>query len=200
MSEPTTADTLAAKMTGENPAAEEVVDPTAEIEATEPESEETTEATSEDELPENIKEILAKNRAEVKAAKAELTALKKQIEKPEPEAETETPEANPEPAVDDRYKVLYVNTAAKAALVEAGLATGTDRFLKMLDLSSVEVDDAGAISGLDEQVKSLTEEFSDLIAPAKPVRKIAKTDAAGRKETPVAPKSSAELLAERLSR
>lgn len=199
MSEPTSAEVLTAKMTGKNiESVEEDLDPTLEDEETPEteendveESEETTEETSEEELPDNIKAILAKNRAETKAAKAELARLKKEREAAEASETTETP-------ADNRYKELFINTAARTALKEAGLSTGTDRFLKMIDLSEVEVDDEGNVVGLEEQVAALTEEFKDLIAPAKPVRKVARTDAANRQDTTAVPKSSAEILASRV--
>lgn len=203
MPEPTSAEILTAKMTGQKPEAveevvEEVVDPSLEdIEDNDNEStedEDTNEENSEEELPQAIKDILAKNRAEAKAAKAELARVKKELE-----AKTEASDGTTDKPADDRYKNLFINTAAKSALMDAGLSTGTDRFLKMIDLDAVSVDEDGNVEGLEEQVTALSEEFKDLIAPAKPVRKIAKTDAASRRETVVAPKSSAEQLAARVN-
>ena len=204
MSTPTPADVLAKKLTGENPETEEVVDPEAEIEATEEVAEESEETDSEEstesesELPDNIKEILAKNRKIAREAEAREAALKAELEKLK--KDTEKPAEETEAPADDRYKKLFVNTAAKSALVEAGLSSGTERFLKMLDLDAVDVDDEGNITGLTDQVSALTEEFADLVVPKEPAptKKTVKSDAAGRRETPVVPKTSAELLAERM--
>ena len=173
---------------------EETVESQEEVdETTEPvEAEETEDQQEEEELPEAVKEILKKNRKAVREAEARAVAAEKALA-----AKEKAPDAEEAAPVDDKFKTLFVNTAAKAALVEAGLSTGTDRFLKMLDLSSVEVDESGKISGLDDQIDDLKEEFKDLIA--KPVRKAtAKVDGAGRREVAEMPKSSAERLAARL--
>lgn len=153
---------------------------------------ETTEPT-EEELPENIKTILNKNRAAMRAAEARAVAAEKAL------ASKETPEGEEAPPVDDKFKKLFVNTAAKSALAEAGLTTGTDRFLKLIDFDNVEVDEDGNISGLDDQIAELKDEFKELLAPKEaPKKPVVKGDGAGRRETPVTPKSSAELLAEAL--
>lgn len=163
---------------------------------TEPETEETvepTDETPEEELPEAVKDILKKNRKAVREAEARAVAAEKAL------AAKETPEGKEETPVDDKFKKLFVNTAAKSALTEAGLSTGTDRFLKLIDFDSVEVDEDGTITGLDDQIAELKDEFAELLTPKEAPKKTAvKSDGAGRRETPVTPKSSAQLLAERL--
>lgn len=165
------------------------------LEEEETQEEESTEEVepTEEELPENIKTILNKNRRAVREAEARAVAAEKAL------AAKETPEGEEAAPVDDKFKKLFVNTAAKSALTEAGLTTGTDRFLKLIDFSAVEVDDNGNISGLDDQISELKDEFKELLAPKEAPRKPAvKSDGAGRRETPATPKSSAQILAERL--
>ena len=172
------------------PTVDEELSQQEEVDETPEASEETTEVEeseeTEEELDDRVKEILKKNRKELREAKAELTALKK-----EREAKT----AEPSEAADDKFKTLFINSAAKTALVEAGITTGTDRFLKMLDLSSVEVDESGAITGLDDQIADIKADFKDILVPKKTVTKV---DGAGRREAPVTPKTSAEKLAARI--
>lgn len=195
----TSADALAAGIGTEKtdpdatePTVEEVESQEEVDETAEPvEAEETEDDAEQEELPENIKEILNKNRKELREAKARATAAEKALAAKEKSSEEE---AAP---VDDKFKTLFINTAAKAALAEAGLSVGTDRFLRMLDLSSVEVDESGKISGLEDQIDDLKEEFKDLIV--KPAKKpVTKVDGAGRRDVVEMPKSSAERLAARL--
>ena len=197
------ADTLAATIGTEKTdpdttdATEEVVESQEEVDetATEaPETEETDDDKEEEALPEAVKEILKKNRKAVREAEARALAAEKALA-----AKEKAPEAEEVAPVDDKFKTLFVNTAAKAALAEAGLSVGTDRFLKMLDLSSVEVDDSGNVTGLDDQIADLKEEFKDLLAPKVVKKPVTKVDGAGRRETPTVPKSSAERLAARLA-
>jgi hypothetical protein len=193
------ANTLAARITGEDttpnttePIVEEDESQEEELDTTEESTEEAPESDEqeEEELPDSVKDILKKNRKELREAKARAVAAEKALAAKDSES-TETS------TTDSKFKELYLNTAAKQALVEAGITTGTDRFLKMLDLSGVEVDDSGAISGLDDQIADLKEEWADVLAP-KPARKtVGKVDGA-RREAPSVPKTSAELLAARL--
>lgn len=150
----------------------------------------TADESTEEELPENIKEILSKNRKAVRAAEARAVAAEKALA-----AKDESPAEEAAP-VDDKFKTLFINTAAKNALVEAGL-TASDRFVKMIDLNSVEVDEDGTITGLEDQIAELKEDFKDLIAPKVVKKAVAKADTAGRREVVETPKTSAELLAER---
>lgn len=167
-----------------------------EVEA--PEEEETTEEesneeTPEEELPANVKEILKKNRKIAREKEAENAELKKRL------AELENPDAPKEaPETNDRYKDLYLKTAAKSALATAGFSKATDRFVKMIDFDDLDIDDDGNIDGLEEQVEVLKKEFSDLLTPKTPVRKTVKTDAAGSREPVSTPKSSASKLTEQL--
>lgn len=173
----------------------ETTEDSAEETETEGEDSEESEATEEEELPDNIKEILKKNRKAVREAEARANAAEKALAEKD-----NTGEETPASESDDRFKKLYLNNSAKNALKDAGFANGTERFLKMLDLDSVEVDEDGNITGLEDQIDSIKDEFKDLIAPKATVKKaLPKTDAAGRKETPAPRKSSADLIADRLT-
>lgn len=193
------ANALASLITGEDTAApnstepildedgsQEEVDETVEVDENESETEEEPE-----ELPDAVKEILKKNRKEVREANARAVAAEKALAAKEAGKE----EAAPSEA-DSKFKELYLKSAAKEALVAAGITTGTDRFLKMLDMSSVTVDDSGSVSGLEDQIAELKEDFKDVFAP-KPVKKVGSVDGA-RRPAPAVPKTSAQLLASRL--
>lgn len=194
------ADTLAAAIGDEAPA-ENTTDPILdeevsqdEVEESPEETEESTEETEDEaeELPDAVKEILKKNRKAVREAEARALAAEKALAAKEKGGEEST-----EAPANDKFKTLFIESAAKTALVEAGVTTGTDRFLKMLDLSSVDVDDSGAISGLEDQIADLKEDFKDIFAPKATKRPAAKVDGS-RREVPSVPKSSADLLASRL--
>lgn len=163
---------------------------------TETETEESTEEESTDEpeekeeLPDAVKDILTKNRKELRAANARAVAAEKALAAKESGTEEAT-------ATDAKFKDLYLNSAAKQALVEAGITTSTDRFLKMLDLSSVSVDESGAISGLEDQIADLKEDFKDLLA-TKPAKKSVGSVDGSRRPAPAVPKTSSEILAARL--
>jgi len=193
-----TAEKLAAKITGEetspNDTESTIEDEVSQEvdESTEEVTEDESEETEEEELPDTVKDILKKNRKLVREAEARALAAEKALA-----AKDAKPEGEEAPAQDDKFKTLYLTTSAKAALVEAGITTGTDRFLKMLDLSSVEVDESGKISGLDDQIADLKEEWKDVLAPKAVKKTVARADASGRREVPAVPKTSAELLAER---
>lgn len=193
------ANKLAASISGEDTApnpTEPIVDEDEsqeeELESTDESTEEETEEQEEEELPDAVKDILKKNRKAVREAEARALAAEKALK-----SKDAAPDSTEPSEADSKFKELYLKSAAKTALVEAGITTGTDRFLKMLDLSSVEVDESGSISGLEDQIAGLKEDFADVLSP-KPVRKtVGNTDGA-RKPAPSVPKSSAELLASRL--
>jgi phage protein D len=203
MSESTAA-TLASRIAGGD-TAPNTTDPIVDEEVSQEEEidetpvEDTTEETEEqepekeaEELPDAVKEILKKNRKAVREAEARALAAEKALAAKESGKEEATPSE-----ADTKFKELYLNSAAKAALVEAGITTGTDRFLKMLDLSSVEVDDSGAISGLEDQIADLKEDFKDVLSPKTVKKSTGNVD--GSRRVPVSvPKTSAELLASRL--
>lgn len=193
---------LAASLTGEETSSNTTDNTLEEVEGQEvdeitEESTEEPESTEEetDELPDSVKEILKKNRAATRAAEARAVAAEKALAAKDGKTEESKEESSP---ADDKYKALFIQSAAKTALVEAGLSTGTDKLLKLIDLTSVDVDDSGKISGLDDQIADLKEDFKDLFAP-KQVRKSTGNVDGSRRQTPTVPKSSAELLASRVT-
>lgn len=161
-------------------------------EETEESDEEATEEDPEAELPENIKNILTKNRKELRETKAKLAKAEKDLAKAQ--------EANPDAAIvaeAQAFKGLYLNTSAKAQLAEAGATAGLDRLAKLIDFDSVEVDADGSVSGLDDQIASLKEDFPELFAAKKtpkPVKTTARGDAAPR-PAPEPKKTSAQKIA-----
>lgn len=189
----TAAEKLASSLTGqeESESTDPIVDEEVsqeEVDETPDETEESTEET--EELPDKIKDILAKNRKATRDAEARAVAAEKALA-----AKESAPDGVEAAPADDKFKTLFINTAAKSALVEAGLSTGTDRFLKMLDLSSVSVDDSGKVTGLDDQIAELKSDFKDLLEPKVVKKTVTKADGAGRREVPAIPKTTAELLA-----
>lgn len=143
--------------------------------------EEDEESNSEEEktLPAEAKEILRKNRKELRQARAEVKRLENELA------------SNP-------FRDLFLSNSAKTALSEAGLTSGADRFLKMIDLSAVEVDDSGSITGLTEQVEELKKDFPDLFTTKSVKRTSTRIDGPNPQSTPNIPKTSADILAERL--
>jgi DUF4097 and DUF4098 domain-containing protein YvlB len=101
--------------------------------------------------------------------------------------------------VTDYWKPLYVKSQAKVALKEAGLDAKPERLLNMLDMESLEVDEeSGEISGLEDQVNSLKEEYPQLF---KSNRTTTKVDAGDKRKgigSSSTNRSSAERLAESL--
>lgn len=71
--------------------------------------------------------------------------------------------AEVEAEVVGAWKPLVVNTAARAALADAGLIGKPDRLLKLLDLDDIDVDpETGDIDGLDEQIADLKKDYKSL--------------------------------------
>jgi hypothetical protein len=149
----------------------------------------------EDALPDPVKAILKKNRDEVRDAQKEIRRLKREL-RDKPDDSAENKDANERA---DKFQKLYVKRAAVDALREAGLSGKPDRFLRMLDLDTLEVDEDGQIDGLDEQVEEIKADFEDLFVkePVKAPRRRISGDGAPRDVGPV-PKSSTDLLVNQL--
>lgn len=115
-----------------------------------------------------------------------------------------------------RYRAPLVQTAARAALVEAGaLAFLQDekdpdstsarekgesrlkRLLKLVDTEGLDVDDDGSVSGLEAAVDELRRDYPELFA-ASVRRPKARPTGAPRPATVEKPKSTAEMHAARL--
>lgn len=156
---------------------------------------------------------LEKERAAAKAARAqnrELAAqLKAATRKPstdEAEASLEAAREEAAAAAEQKLKPVVINSAAKAALLAAGLNATSDatikRLLRTLDLADIDIDDDGEVSGLDEQIDGIKEAFPELFkkdepAPA-PRMRAPRLDAAGKNNTPPAPKTTGEIYAQQI--
>jgi hypothetical protein len=64
--------------------------------------------------------------------------------------------------ITGKYKGLIVRTEAKSMLLAAGLKQAPARFVRMIDLDEVEVDDDGTISGLEDQIDGIKTDFPEL--------------------------------------
>lgn len=99
-----------------------------------------------------------KAKAELRARDQELADLKAANEGAEEKAAREAREKAMAEA-EARYKPI----ALRAALLEAGvLAKKVAGALKMLDLADIEVDDKGEVTGLDDQLEVMREDWPEL--------------------------------------
>jgi len=88
-------------------------------------------------------------------------------------------------AAEKRYKPVAIRSAAKAAFLEAGLNDASPervkKLLRMVDLDEVDVDGDGDVTGLDEQIESVKDDYPELFKPAEQPRKRAtRLDASNR--------------------
>lgn len=127
-----------------------------------------------------VTEALKKANAEAKKYRLEAKRLKQAGESDDDKVKREAAEAAAA-ETEAKYKKALVNASAKAMLAEAGLKGKPDRFIKMLDLAEIEVDDDGDIVGLDDQIDSIKTDFPEVFD--------AKTRAAGKGDP--APKGGA---------
>ncbi|GGW15756.1 hypothetical protein GCM10018980_51800 [Streptomyces capoamus] len=117
---------------------------------------------------------------------------------------------------EKRYRTPLVRTAVRGALVEAGALaflqdekdpnseTARDkgesrlkRLLKLVDLDGLDVDEDGAVSGLDAAIAELTRDYPELFAVPERKPKPRPTGAP-RPAAPNKPRSTAEIHAARL--
>lgn len=99
-------------------------------------------------------------------AAAHRKAAEEAARKGETESQTAVREASEaaSKAAESTWKPRYVKQAARAALVTAGLTGAPDRLLKLIDADTVEIDDDGEVSGLDEQIRALKKDYPELFA------------------------------------
>jgi hypothetical protein len=153
---------------------------------------------------------LDKERAAAKTARATVRELQAELRVAKKAAE---PKAGDDEAVvkaveearteaEARFKPMIVGKAARFGLVAAGLAPDTSedrmkRLLKMIDMSDVDLDEDGEVSGLEDQIDQIKDTLPELFrkpepeAPA-PKPRAPKIDAADRKNAQPAPKSTGE--------
>lgn len=148
----------------------------------------------------------ARNRKAQERAEAEAAKLRKRNETETQRQVREAREQADEKArSEERPKAAAV--AARAALLEAGVAPASiPRLVRSMDLGSVEVDDDGEATGLDDQIEDLREEMPALFAKRKDGDETPRVRRRRREATPgadggtrppagAAPKSSAQKLA-----
>ena len=119
---------------------------------------------------EKLKKSLAAARGDTKAekkARAELAAKVKAAEAAElteiERLQSQLEEAN---AKNQKFFDVTVKSAVNSALKDAGAKVATSRLMKMMDLSSVEIDEDGDVVGIDELIEELKADFPDGFTPA----------------------------------
>lgn len=161
-----------------------------------------------------VQGALEKERAAAKAARvrtreleAELRAAKKAAEPKGDDDEVVVRAVEAARAeLEGRFKPMIVNKEARLALVAAGLSPDTSnarmtKLLKMIDLSDIDVDEDGEVSGLDDQIDQIKETLPELFrkpepepAPAPKVR-APKLDAANKPAAQPQPRTTGEIHA-----
>jgi hypothetical protein len=100
-----------------------------------------------------------------------------------------------------KFKPIAVRSAAKAALLEAGLSDVSDarmkRLLRQIDMDDVDIDEDGDVLGLDGQIDGIKEDFPELFATKTERKRVPKLDASGRSTggDGAKPKSMGEKIA-----
>ena len=142
--------------------------------------------------------------AQIRKLERALERQRKRAEKPDPKSDDA-----PDPAVEavTRANARIVATEARAALVAAGLDRDAAKIaVRMLDLTSVEVDDDGDVDedDLAAAVDELRDKLPQLFTPpaaddgdGEPPRRKARKVNTGPAEKTTQAKSAAELLLER---
>ncbi len=102
-------------------------------------------------------------------------------------------------AASAKFKPVAVKASARSAFLEAGLAdaAGVAKLIKLLDMDAIEIDDEGDITGLDDQIASVKQDFPSLFTKERAPR-TPRVDAAGKPIGQAKPKTSGELHAARI--
>ena len=126
-----------------------------------------------DKLKTSLTAARAEARDKIRDLNKKVSDLRK-AQKPPADGEDEVAKAREEAAaeVERRLKPVAVRAAAKAAFLAAHLQNATEarvgRLVRQLDMDAIEIDpDDGSITGLDEQVDALVEEYPELFTAAK---------------------------------
>jgi hypothetical protein len=120
-------------------------------------------------------EALTKANAEAKKHRLALRAAKKTAASSE---DTEDAAAKAEAAAAAKWKPKVVNSAAVAALAEAG-ARNPERLVKLVEHDDLDVDDDGTVSGLDDEVDRLKEDYPELFVKRRSGGKVETGDRGG---------------------
>jgi hypothetical protein len=143
------------------------------------------------------------HRAKIRTLEAEARAAKKAADaKPGEDEATAKAVEDARSETENRFKPMIVNKSARVALLEAGLPADTSdarvkKLLRLLDLSDIDVDEDGEVSGLDRQIDQIKDDFPELFRKAEPEAAPAKiraprVDAAPRSNAQPVPKTTGE--------
>lgn len=132
-------------------------------------------------LDEKGKKALAAERAKVKELRKRLAEAQRAGKKKDADDDTDDDDAEEKAAA--KWKPKVVNSAARAAFMEAG-ADRPERLLKLLDHDELDVSDDGEVEGLDEEVDRLKEEYPELFTkPKRAGRRVETGDRSGGSST-----------------
>lgn len=145
------------------------------------------------------RKALAAANQEAKDRRERLKELQAKTEDADGKAAREQAEA-----AERRYKPIAVRAAAKAAFLESGLQGVTpervSKLTRLLDLDSIDVNDDGDVSGLDEQVAAIKADYPELFTAAvdKSERKAPRVATGDKPATSGGPRRSSDLIAARV--
>jgi hypothetical protein len=113
-------------------------------------------------------------------------------------------------AAERKYKPVAVRSAARAALLAAGLNDGSDsvmrKLLKLVDMDDVDLDEDGDVVGLDDQIDDIKDTFPRLFEKTEPEQqqrsgrpRAPRINGADKKTAPPEPKTTGEKHMARLN-
>lgn len=166
---------------------------------------------------ERLKQRLAKTRRESAARRKKLEEMNRnsdaEVKKDGDDKEGAVREAKQAgySEAEEKYKGMLHAVAGRVALMEAGVKPAkAKRALKLIDFDDVEIDDDGELSGIEDAIEDLKEEWPELfvvereededVAPVKTRVKSNHVNGADRKPKGIKkPKTATELAVERLT-
>jgi hypothetical protein len=101
-------------------------------------------------------------------------------------------------AAEKKWAPRIINSAARAALAEAGVAGSPDRLLKLLDPDALSVDDEGDVIGLDTEIDRLKADYPEFFTKPEQPRPKVRPTGAPRPAAPAVPKNSWDKHAARI--
>ncbi|ANZ35235.1 hypothetical protein BBK82_03255 [Lentzea guizhouensis] len=130
-----------------------------------------------------LETAMQKERELRKKREGQIAEMRKERKAAETSGDTDEAERirKAEEAAASRYKPVAVRAAAKAALLEANFQNPTEervkKLIRRLDLDEIDVDEDGDITGLQDQIDQLVDDFPELFTapvrasePTKPTR------------------------------
>lgn len=142
-----------------------------------------------EELSPSVKKILNKNRRETREAVKRAERAERDL------AALQSGELS---EGENKFRSLYLKTAVKSAIGEAGAAGHSERLLKLVDLDDLEIEDDGTVTGLEDAVDALKEEFEDFFTTRTARKTAPRVNAGTNKPAPKKTETTAERLANRL--